>query len=67
METVEEEEKIKEISDRQFNSIKKDDLLSTEKDSFIKNKKIKVKTINIGKAGKLYILLSDWEKNLLKD
>ena len=33
-----------------------------EEDSFIKNKKIKVKTINNGKAGKLSILLSDLEK-----
>ena len=66
VETEEEEEQIKEISHRQFNSIKKDDLLSMEKDSFIKNKKIKVKTINIGKAGKLSILLSDWEKKFIE-
>jgi len=33
-----------------------------EKDSFIGNKMMKAKTINIDKAGKLSILLSDWEK-----
>ena len=38
-----------------------------EQDSFIKNKKIKVKTINIDKAGELSNLLSDWEKKILKD
>jgi len=31
-------------------------------DSFSENRKIKVKTVNIGKAGELSFLLSDWEK-----
>ena len=33
-----------------------------EQDSFIKNKKFNVKTVNIGITGQLSILLSDWEK-----
>ena len=38
-----------------------------EQDSCIKNKKIKVKTINIDKAGKLSILLSNRKKKKLKN
>ena len=37
-----------------------------EHDSFIKNKKINVKTVNIGTAGELSNLLSDWEKENIK-
>ena len=38
-----------------------------DQDSFIKNKKIKVKTINIDQAGKLSILLSNRKKKRLKN
>ena len=38
-----------------------------EQDFFIENKKIKVKTVNIDKAGKLSILLSDWEKKNIEE
>jgi len=38
-----------------------------EQDSFIKNKKINAKTVNIGKAGELSNLLSDWEKKNIEE
>jgi len=38
-----------------------------QEDFYIEQKKILVKTINIDKEGKLSILLSDWEKENIKE